>query len=1476
MRHRSARGLRGSRLAASLSLLALTAAAQNPIVLENQLPGTDPSTWYVAHPGDANIQGFATDISVDVGETVRFKIDTDATAYHIDVYRLGWYQGLGARLVGAGVVTATLPQLQPAPLFDAATALTDCGNWAESAHWDVPASAVSGIYLAKLIRDDATPGTSHVIFVVRDDASTSDILVQTSDSTWQAYNLYGGASLYPAGGAAPGYNHALKASYNRPFDIRHADGSPGDDVFAAEYAMVRFLERNGYDVSYTSSVDSDRRGALIQQHALFVSVGHDEYWSGAQRAHVTAARDAGTHLAFFSGNEVYWKIRYEPSIDGSGTPHRTLVCYKEGSLGENGCGTGCDPSPEWTGLWRDGCPPTYVGTDACDPESTLTGQYSWDGTIGALQVPASYKDLRFWRHTGVAALGPGQTATLGQETLGSEWDIEQPGAPYPARRLKLSQTQLGGRTHHLSLYRADSGALVFGAGTIQWSWGLDDFHTFAQVPTDVDMQQATVNLLADMGIAPATLMAGLTAATGSSDTAAPASMITQPLDGQSFPQNGTIVVQGVAADTGGGVVAGVEVSTDGGATWTAASGAAAWTFAFTPIAPGPVTILSRAFDDTINLEPAGTSGSPNVIALLITAPVCPCSVFGPADGPVTGVANDGQAIELGMRFRVDAPGDVTALRYYKAPGTTGVHTGSLWTNGGALLAQATFVGETASGWQEVALPTPVAVTPGVTYVVSYHSASGDYAATLDAFVADLGGSPVRGLADGLDGPNGVFLYTGAPAFPTGTFRSANYWADVVFDDAPADTTPPTVLTRAPAPAATVVPVSSAVRVTFDEPIDPATLSAATFELRDPLSTPVAGAITYEAAPHRATFTPAVPLDAGAVYTVTLRGGGVGPSIRDVAGNALAADDSWSFTTAAATAGPFQVFPPTDPLVPLANDGQPLELGVKFRALVAGHVTALRYYKPAGATGTRTGNLWTAAGANLAQAAFANETASGWQEVALVPPVPVAAGTTYVASYFSSSGDYAGTPNSFGQEVGNNLVRALADGADGPNGVFLYTPTSAFPNQGAASSNYWVDVVFHAAVADATAPTVLTQSPAPGAVDVVRTTTVTASFDEAMDPSSLSAATFELRDSGGALVPATVAFTAATDTVELAPAAALLPAEVYTATLRGGAAPPRVRDAAGNPLAADVAWSFTTAALPACPCTVFAPGQAPTEPLSNDGQPIEVGTKFRVDVDGLVTALRFYKPVGATGPFFGSLWTGQGALLAQQQFAVETAQGWQEVLLTTPVPVVAGATYVVSYFGPGDYVSTLDFFTQEVGAGLVHGLADGQDGPNGVFAYAALPTFPTGSFRSSNYWVDVVFHRGDEARTEFYGQGCAGTGGQVPVLSALGLPPLPQQPNPTFGLHLGNALPQTFAVIAAGAVQRIDGTCTVLIDGIGPTWFVATSALGEASVPLPIPTTPSFLGQALHVQAGVFDAAAVTSVVPGLALTRAMRLTIGVP
>ncbi|WP_425339945.1 N,N-dimethylformamidase beta subunit family domain-containing protein, partial [Methylobacterium variabile] len=191
-----------------------TATTANKIVLENQKIGSPVSEWGITGAGSSNIEGFATDISTNIGKTVNFKINTDSNNYRIDIYRLGYYGGLGARKIDT--IQHTGVQNQPTPLSDAATGLVDAGNWSISASWNVPADAVSGVYIAKLTRQDGTAGENEIPFIVRDDSSTSDIIFQTADTTWQAYNPWGGANLYGGNGPATGQGQgrAYAVSYN--------------------------------------------------------------------------------------------------------------------------------------------------------------------------------------------------------------------------------------------------------------------------------------------------------------------------------------------------------------------------------------------------------------------------------------------------------------------------------------------------------------------------------------------------------------------------------------------------------------------------------------------------------------------------------------------------------------------------------------------------------------------------------------------------------------------------------------------------------------------------------------------------------------------------------------------------------------------------------------------------------------------------------------------------------------------------------------------------------------------------------------------------------------------------------------------------------------------------------------------------------------------------------------------------------------
>lgn len=591
------------------------AAAPNPIVCENALPGAPRSAWDVGS-GAASIQGFATHVGVQAGDTLQLKVDTPASAYHADIYRLGWYGGLGARLIATIHPVVALPQKQPACLSNAAVGLVDCGNWTVSMRWTVPSDAVSGVYEAKLVRDDGVVAANRVMFVVRNDASTSPILASTSDETWVAYNTYGGSNLYFGTTSAPN-GRAYKVSYNRPLlnAVQYYDKR--NTFFNAEYPMVRWLERNGYNVSYTTNVDTVIAPQRLLQHRVFLTMGHNEYVSREERGAMNQARANGVDLASFTANEVYWKTRWESSIAPDAQPYTTEVCYKESNAGRK-----IDPSPLWTGLWRDTrfSPPS----DSGPPENELTGTIFGSALtpIRDIHVPAQYAKLRFWRDTSVASLQPGQSLTLAPGTLGWEFDLDGDNGWRPKGLMDLTSTTMtvhhrteglawsdGPATNHATLYRAASGALVFSAGTIRWSWGLDPIHD-EQTPAsraDPNIQQATMNLLADMHVQPATPQAGLVVTAASTDTTPPTATITSPATGAAIAAGTKVTISGRATDSGG-VVAAVEVSTNG-TRWHPATGMANWTYQWTAVGSGKVTIYVRATDDSGNTQPTPTTRS---------------------------------------------------------------------------------------------------------------------------------------------------------------------------------------------------------------------------------------------------------------------------------------------------------------------------------------------------------------------------------------------------------------------------------------------------------------------------------------------------------------------------------------------------------------------------------------------------------------------------------------------------------------------------------------------------------------------------------------------------------------------------------------------------------------------------------------------------------------------------------------------------
>ncbi|ODT82135.1 MAG: Mo-co oxidoreductase dimerization domain protein [Pelagibacterium sp. SCN 64-44] len=1247
--------------------------------------------------GDPSIEGYAAQFTLNHGETVDFKINTDSTNYRIDIYRLGYYGGDGARRVATIDRSLTAAQVQPLPMFNPDTRLVDAGNWSVSASWSIPEDAVSGVYFAKLTRLDGSGGSNMIPFIVRDDEAPSDITFQTSDTTWQAYNWWGGYNLYGGIDAGGHAGRASAVSYNRPIITRDGGFSAGpqDYIFGAEYAAIRFLEQNGYDVNYISGIDTASTAAQLLNSQIFLSVGHDEYWSAEQRDNVEAARDAGVNLSFWSGNEVYWEIRWEASIDGSGTPYKTMVAYKErwDNADTDPLGT--------TSTWRD---PVF---GSGRPENALTGTiFTVDSyRLDAIDVPYEMSQLRFWSNTAVADLQPGQVYTLTQNLLGYEWDSDLDNGFRPAGLVPLSSTTLdvntllldygnsvgpGTSSHSLTLYRAPSGALVFGAGTVYWSWGLDSHHDNEPTPTDPNVQQAMINLFAEMGVQPATLMQSLVVAAQSSDHVAPTSTITSPTTTGSLEAAQTVTITGTATDADG-IVAVVEVSTDAGATWHRATGTTNWSYVWTPLVGGNYTIMTRAVDDSINLETPGAGvtvtvdqgGSGNL--------------FAPSDLPATPYDSDSNPVTLGVSFSAAESGSIVGLRYYKGVGNAGQHVGSLWTSTGTLLATATFTNETASGWQTVIFDTPVSIVAGATYVASYFGTLG-YAVTADYFTTPHS----RGA---LTATNGWFTYASQNAFPTTASAGSNYWVDVIYSGVPTPNEAPTGNNDDGYLLLRNTPMTFTAAALLANDIDPN---------NDPLMLLGAGAasqgsVSFDAQAQTITFTPNAGYTGAASFGYSISDGRGGISSAFVNMEVVSQLSSSSLFSAGDT-----------PATPSNSDTQPVNLGVKFVAATDGMITGVRYYRSAADPGTHTGSLWSSTGALLATGTFVNETASGWQTLIFANPIPITAGTTYVASYHSN-GNYASSANYFVTDRVNGVLTAPAAG----NGVFTYGSGNLFPTGTYNGANYWVDVVMASTAAGPAnqAPIAANDSGYSTGqgmpLQIAAAALLLNDTDPDGDPLSISGVSGA---SNGA-----VSFDAQTNIVTFTPDAGYTGAAGFSYS---------VTDGRGGTATAGVSLSVTAQAQGS---GLFAANATPATISVNDGNSVELGMQFTVASNGTITGMRFYKGPQNTGVHTGTLWTATGTPLGTVTFTNETATGWQSASFSSPISVTAGASYVISYHtSAGYYSASSGYFNVAASNGALTAPQSAVNNGNGLFAYGAGSVFPTGTYNATNYWVDVYY------------------------------------------------------------------------------------------------------------------------------------------
>ena len=462
-----------------------TTQSANPVITENLQTGT--TAWQigddfgrpVSSDSIRQINGYASAASVNKGQNITFYVTVNsAQTYTIDVYRMGWYQGTGGRLmqhVGPlnGVQQATCPT-------NSSTGLIEC-NWTPSYVLTTQTTWTSGVYLAVLKNQQGY--YSYIIFTLRDDNRVAALLYQQPVTTYQANNSWGGKSLFEHNSTGPntltGTPRAVKVSFDRPYN------GDGDGQFRGftEINFLRWAEKSGYDMTYSTDVDTHSNGARLLNYRGFLSVPHDEFWSKPMFDAVAAARDAGVNVAFFGANSIYWQVRFEAS--SSGVANRVLVCYEDATLDPI-----ADPSLK-TVLWRDG--------PLNRPEQTLSGVQYTDGPNGG---SATYvvTNSNHWVYAGTG-FTDGSTVPV---IVGGETDKYFSGFAGPpavsGTFTLLSHSpfsgSLGQDYSNSSIYQVPSGAWVFSTGTMGWGWALDGYYHGSSLGTvDARIQRTTANVL---------------------------------------------------------------------------------------------------------------------------------------------------------------------------------------------------------------------------------------------------------------------------------------------------------------------------------------------------------------------------------------------------------------------------------------------------------------------------------------------------------------------------------------------------------------------------------------------------------------------------------------------------------------------------------------------------------------------------------------------------------------------------------------------------------------------------------------------------------------------------------------------------------------------------------------------------------------------------------------------------------------------
>ncbi|MEI5584112.1 MULTISPECIES: cell wall-binding repeat-containing protein [unclassified Agromyces] len=445
-----------------------TAAAVPPVndvVVENRLRGD--SSWRIPWSGyslatdtDMAVKAYATKVSIDNGETADFRVHVSSPgSVRYDVYRLGWYQGHGARRVTGGTFNGVS---QPACTTAMPNGTISC-DWKTTLVVPTTENWTSGVYAVVFTRGTKQ---TYASIVVRDDDRQGALVHVSPSFTYQAYNNFPadgktGKSVYAFNsyGATTvgGSTAAVKVSFDRPYA-----GAGASLIMAEEAPMIRYAESRGLDVTYATNLDLHNDPGLLEGQEGLVSVGHDEYWTREMFTAAETARDAGVDLAYLGGNNMYWQVRVEAAA--SGAPDRVVVSYKSASI---------DPVKDDTR--------TILFRSIPRPEQPVIGQM-WPNVDGkGLVGPAAawvVKSSAHWMYRGTGLRDGAKIPSL----VGVEADRRHPDVAGPVLKggtqlSVLAQSPFTARNgltglHESTLYQAPSDAYVFSAGTLNYTMGL--------------------------------------------------------------------------------------------------------------------------------------------------------------------------------------------------------------------------------------------------------------------------------------------------------------------------------------------------------------------------------------------------------------------------------------------------------------------------------------------------------------------------------------------------------------------------------------------------------------------------------------------------------------------------------------------------------------------------------------------------------------------------------------------------------------------------------------------------------------------------------------------------------------------------------------------------------------------------------------------------------------------------------------------